>query len=407
MARRWLFLQGVASPFFPRLADSLGAGGDAIFRINFCGGDALYWGRRPAFAFRERVEQLPGFLETLFERHGFTDLVLFGNRRPVHRPAIALARQTGIRLHVFEEGYIRPGWITLEHGGVNGDSRLPRKPEWYREVNRRLPNHGDGLPVSTSLAVRAGEDLAYHLANLANPVLFPGYRPHRPHGAALEYAGWVRRYAALPVLARFDAARIRRLLADGRPFFLLPLQLSADAQIIHYSPFRQMSEALEAVLRSFAATAPKDVGLVVKDHPLDTGLFDYRKFIGRLAAELDIGGRVLYLETGDLGPLFDRARGIVTVNSTTGLSALTRGRPVKVLGRAIYDLPGMTSQCSLDHFWQQPEVPDSALVAAFRNVVIHTTQVNGDFYTPAGIAMAVQGANRLLATPSPVDALWP
>ena len=44
-------------------------------------------------------------------------------RHPCRRP-IALARARGITVHVFEEGYLRPYWVTYERGGSNGHSRL-------------------------------------------------------------------------------------------------------------------------------------------------------------------------------------------------------------------------------------------------------------------------------------------
>ena len=30
----------------------------------------------------------------------------------------------GLGIHVFEEGYMRPYWVTYERGGSNGNSRL-------------------------------------------------------------------------------------------------------------------------------------------------------------------------------------------------------------------------------------------------------------------------------------------
>jgi capsular polysaccharide export protein len=38
------------------------------------------------------------------------------------------------------------------------------------------------------------------------------------------------------------------------------------------------------------------------------------------------------------------AAGVVTVNSTAGLQALREGKPVVALGRALYDMPGLTFQ---------------------------------------------------------------
>jgi capsular polysaccharide export protein len=317
-----------------------------------------------------------------------------------------LAQEPGIRVHVFEEGYIRPNWITLERGGVNGESRLPRDPAWFVRVNENLPDYGGGRPVRTSLAVRAAHDMAYHIANLADPVLFPGYRSHRPYHPALEYAGWARRFSALPFRRRGDARRFLDLVEGRAPFFLLPLQLFGDFQITRHSPFSSMADALAEVLQSFASSAPAETRLLIKNHPLDTGLFDYRKRLAELERELDLRGRVFFVEAGDLPAMIAAAQGVVVVNSTVGMTALQMGRPVKALGTAIYDLPGLTYQGTLQDFWQGPAPPGREIFEAFRNVVIHTTQVNGDFYTREGIAMAVEGClPRLLAERSPLEEL--
>ncbi|WP_250313331.1 capsular polysaccharide export protein, LipB/KpsS family, partial [Escherichia coli] len=34
----------------------------------------------------------------------------------------------------FEEGYLRPQFITVEEGGVNAYSSLPRDPDFYRKL---------------------------------------------------------------------------------------------------------------------------------------------------------------------------------------------------------------------------------------------------------------------------------
>ena len=134
--RSFLFLQGVASPFFACLADRLLSAGHLVFRINFNGGDMAYWFGKPSWRFREKVDELPAFLDNKIRIFGITDIVLFGDRRPIHRPSIEWAKQQGIRIHVFEEGYFRPYWVTLERDGVNAHSLLPRDPDWYWRVGQ-------------------------------------------------------------------------------------------------------------------------------------------------------------------------------------------------------------------------------------------------------------------------------
>ena len=55
------------------------------------------------------------------------------------------------------------------------------------------------------------------------------------------------------------------------------------------------------------------------------------------------------------------------VNSTTGLSALHNNRPLKVLGRALFDLPGLTFQGSLSYLdFQYKQIEADAIAGGVR-----------------------------------------
>ena len=43
---------------------------------------------------------------------------LFGDWRPLHRPAVGLAKERAIAVHCCDEGYLRPNWITVELLGI-------------------------------------------------------------------------------------------------------------------------------------------------------------------------------------------------------------------------------------------------------------------------------------------------
>ena len=405
MKRHFLFLQGMATPFFSRLADAMIAGGERVSRLNFAGGDALYWRDKPAWSYRGPLEALPGFLGELCERHEVTDFVLFCDAFPVHQRAIALAAERGIRVHVWEEGYVRPHWVTLQRGGTHAAYRLPRDPRWFLEVSAAVPDPGEGRPLDASFARRALHDAAYHLGGMLNPLVYPGYRTHRPYVAPLEYAAWAYRYLQVPWWRPLDKAGIARLIASRRPYFFYPLQLNADVQVTRNSPFGSMHRAIEHVMQSFARHAPAEAVLAIKNHPFDTGIPRYRAFVSRLARDLGVGARVRYFETGDANRLVDHARGVVTINSTVGFAALQRGKPAKALGRAVYDVPRLADQAPLDDFWRDPQPPDEAVCRAFRRVLVHATQVNGGFYTSRGIAMAVESWPRLLEPEGRLDRL--
>ncbi|MCW3686434.1 capsular biosynthesis protein, partial [Burkholderia cenocepacia] len=101
-----------------------------------------------------------------------------------------------------------------------------------------------------------------------------------------------------------------------------------------HSPFDGVLAAIDQVLASFARNAREDVHLVIKNHPLDTGLIDYRRYVLQRAAELGIGARLRFIDAGHLPTLLEHARGVVVVNSTVGLSALHHRRPLIALGTA-------------------------------------------------------------------------
>ncbi len=405
MKRRFLFLQGMATPFFSRLADAMIRAGEQVGRVNFAGGDALYWHGKPAWRFGGRLEALPAFLNELCARYEITDFVLFCDAFPIHQRAIALAAERGIRVHVWEEGYVRPHWVTLQRGGTHAAYRLPRDPRWFLEVSRAVPDPGEGRRLDASFARRALHDAVYHLGGLLNPLVYNGYRTHRPYVAPIEYVAWAYRYAQVPWWRPRDALRATRMIASGQPYFFFPLQLNADVQVTRNSPFGSMHRAIEHVMQSFARHAPASMNLAVKNHPFDTGMPRYRSLVRRLARELGLQKRVVYFETGDANRLVDHSRGVVTVNSTVGLAALERSKPTKALGRAVYDLPGLGAQAPLDEFWREPQPPDDALCRAFRRVLIHATQVNGGFYTSRGIDMAVESWPRLLEPEGRLDRL--
>lgn len=391
----FLFLQGVSSPFFARLAQALRAEGQWVKSVNFNMGDTLY-GKGSRVFYSARAEQLEEFYSQTFKAHCITDLVLFGDRRPVHVPAIELAKRMGVRVHVFEEGYFRPYWVTLERDGVNNHSLLPRDPDWYREVGKYIPRYHNGQSFKLSFASRAFHDVMYHVGGALNKVCFPHYKTHAPFNAAVEYAGYIRQGLRLARAKTRDANVISHVASNRNPTFLLPLQLDSDTQIREHSAFSNMSEVLDHVMKSFAQCAASDARLVVKNHPLTPGIVDYHRITRKIAAQYAIADRVDFLESGHMPTLLSHVAGVITVNSTVGGSSLMHNVPTIALSNPIYALKGLTHQGSLDDFWSTPEPPDSTLFQRFRSTVIHTTQVNGGFYTRCGIDMAVNNSLEVL-----------
>ncbi|WP_375138789.1 capsule biosynthesis protein [Komagataeibacter europaeus] len=349
------------------------------------------------------MDEWPGFLVDVITKHGITDVMLFGDCRPLHRKAASVCIERGLRVYVFEEGYIRPDWVTLELDGVNGHSSLPRDPAWYREQAAHLPPLPPHVQVPSSFRRRALEAVAYNAADLLTRWYFKNWHDYRPWHPWTEGIGWLKR------LRRRDAAqeRTEKILAEvadrNLPYMLFPLQLDADAQIRLHSDFDGIAGAIRFVLESFARHAPKDLYLLVKEHPLDNGVKDWSALVQKVARNLGVADRVRYLESGDIAQMVRAAKGVVTINSTTGTLALICNVPVITLGQAIYDLPDITDQGTLDHFWGAPTPPDPTTFEDFRRVLIDRCLIEGGFFSPEGLKLLVQGTLRRISRTTPAE----
>ncbi len=401
-----LFLQGLASWFFNRLGRALKARGHEVHRINFNGGDRAFWRLGNATDFRGPPGEWPGSFERFVAANGIGQVVLFGDCRPPHRAAIDIARRRGLRVHVVEEGYLRPDWVTFEEGGVNGYSSLPRDPGWYRAQAQWLPPWRDPPPVPGTFRRRAFEDVLYNFSSIAQMRRFRHYTTHRPYPPLVEYAGWLHRLALMRRAEQRAQAAIGGLARSSEPVFLFPLQLDCDYQMRVHSPYHAVLLAIEHVLTSFARHAPPPSRLVVKLHPLDSGLHDWTVITRHVAVALGIAERLVILDGGPLDAVLARSCAVVTINSTLGSLALARGLPVMAVGDAIYDMPGLTFQGRLDEFWSAARPPDPTLFDAFRRVLAARVLIPGSFFNNAGIESAVAAAiDRIEATaPRPIPA---
>ncbi|NRT57119.1 capsule biosynthesis protein [Sphaerotilus uruguayifluvii] len=382
--RRTLMLQGPIGWFFDHLAAVLRSQGQTVTKVHFNGGDQTFWRHPGALRFDEGIETLDAWLRMLIRSRHIDAIVLFGQMRPVHCIARQVARELGIEVFVFEEGYLRPDHVTIERRGVNALSRLPRAASFYEQ---RLPEATLAPlppPVPTGQKMHRTALLAMRYY-LAATLLHPRY-PHRVHHRSLEPVGEGLRWFAGALRKPLQAWRERGLQdrlcspAMSRRWFLVPLQVHDDSQIRHHSRFAGMHDFIEEVMRSFAADAPGELHLAIKHHPMDIAYSDHRPLIRHLTRQLGLHGRVHCLHDQHLPTLLDHALGVVTVNSTVGLQALHHGAPVLTLGEAVYGIPGLVHDGPLPHFWNEPGRVDKALYRSFRRHLIEHTQLNASFY---------------------------
>ena len=119
--RVFLFLQGPHGPFYGELGRALRVAGCKVYRVGFNRGDQYYWPLMDCYLkFNEPQDKWRQWLGRLIDRKQVTDLVMYGDTRSIHQVAREEANLRGLAIHCFEEGYLRPYWITYERGGVIG-----------------------------------------------------------------------------------------------------------------------------------------------------------------------------------------------------------------------------------------------------------------------------------------------
>lgn len=374
-----LMLQGPLGPFFKRLACDLTKAGAQVSKINFNGGDWLFF-PTGALAFRRHITKWPEFFEKILRDKKIDVVLLFGDCRLIHRIAHEIAVKLGVEVGVFEEGYVRPDYITLEKFGVNGYSKLFNSSDFYFKMPKL--DIQPTISVGNTFWYSVCWAILYYQASTLLWFYFHRYIHHRPL-TILEGIPWVRSIWRKFYFSLKEKGIQKKLVSSlSKKYFLVALQVHNDAQLKVHSEFNSVDEFISEVIHSFAEYAPKDTSLVIKHHPMDRGYCNYTKKINEISLKLGIASRIYYIHDQHLPTLLENARGVVLINSTVGLSALHHGTPLKVCGKAIYDLQGLTCQDSLDDFWANIEkyLVDHELFVRFRNYLIGHTQLNGNFY---------------------------
>ncbi|WP_281972328.1 capsule biosynthesis protein [Ruegeria faecimaris] len=385
--RVFLFLQGPHGPFFGALGKILRAAGSEVWRVGFNAGDQAFWSDKASFIpYAGKPENWPAKFVDLVVGREVTDIVLYGDTRPIHAQAIRIARAHGITVHVFEEGYLRPWWVTYERTGTNGNSHLMNLE--VTQMQRALERTDAPMPPPPThwgdMRQHIFYGALYHWFVLFLNGKYRNFRTHRDLPVSKEFRLYFKRLAMMPfhrIRRRMATERVRR---GGFPYHLALLQLGHDSSVQSHSDFDCMSEFLEQVLHGFANGAPTHHHLVIKEHPLENHREPLRQVARKLAKTLGIADRVHYVPGGKLATLLNEASSAVTINSTAGQQVLWRGIPLRAFGKSVYDKPEFVSSQPITDFFSNPDIPDTEAYQSYRRFLLETSQVPGGFYSRRG-----------------------
>jgi len=374
--KKVLLLQGPMGRFFMRLDALFRSKGAQTFRIGFNAGDRLFSHVDNYTPYRGTREEWRRFVTRYIRDNEIDQIYLFGDCRFYQRQAIQVCRKRGIEVFVFEEGYVRPNYITLERYGVNHYSAISRKRAFYDILDLDTLPDIRPEPARFSQYEMVFSAIAYYLVSNLLAFRYPHYRHHRDFSSVEEAFFGIRNLLRKWGYAWKERGIAKELIRKAhKRYFFVPLQTHNDFQILEHSGYRSIEKFIIEVLESFARHAPEETLLLFKHHPVDRGRKNYRSFIMEQAGWLGIEARVRVVHDVHLPTCLKHAIGTVTVNSTVGLSSLFHKTPTITLGNAIYDIEGLTCRgMRLD------ARPDMELFEKFRRYLVQTTQLNGSFY---------------------------
>ncbi|NBQ28415.1 MAG: hypothetical protein EBU18_10700 [Rhodobacteraceae bacterium] len=243
----FVFLQGPHGPFFAQLAKMLRHAGARCIRVGFNRGDQAFWSTMSDYiAFRHDHSAWPETFERILTEHHVTDLVLYGDTRAIHAQAIEIAKARGIKIHVFEEGYLRPYWVTYERNGSNGHSRLMDMT--LQEMQDALKHSDLEVPLPPShwgdTRHHVFYGALYHWFVMFANWNYPNFKPHRSVTVAREFQLYVKGLLMMPIHRLHRFLTTYRITQGGFPYHLVLLQLEHDAAFQKHSPFTSMKEFL-------------------------------------------------------------------------------------------------------------------------------------------------------------------
>ena len=215
--------------------------------------------------------------------------------------AMRVARKLDKKTAFFENGYL-PDTTTLDPWGVNYKNSLAGKPRSFYDAvvpdERLLAALYDAAPVGRRLKKKWYQKVGKKQKRQPEAVQLPS------------------------------------------KYIFLPFQVHDDTQVLLYSPhIRSMEELVRHVVhgvKQYNRHHREDVWIVVKEHPSDFGRVDYSQLKKKYQYD-----NIIFLRFYPTSDLIAQAQGVITINSTVGIEALVRHKPVITLGDSCYNIEGL------------------------------------------------------------------
>ena len=375
-----LFLIGPIGTFFARLSNYLEKNNVRTYKISF----PLYeygFPKSILIKFHQDIYLFKNFLKKILIDKEIKHIFMYGNVLIPHREALSLVEELKkedihVNTHIFELGYLRPNFVTLENKGINYSSSFIKSKEFYLKQDSYKV-----LPIPKKHARfrirKIWKTLSFINHSFKNYKIVNKEHKLQPKPIYIwfQIKGFFLKY-----FFKFSEYKLKKKCLGEKNFFIVILQVSTDSQLTEGSVIKDNKKFIYNVIKDFAK-ANVDSNLVFKHHPRDRGYTNYFNLIKNFSKEFAVYEKVFYIHDFYLSKLFQNpyCKGTVLINSTVGYQSLYHSVPLKSLGIAPYNIEGLADQRDLTSFFKNPSTVDRLLFNKFYKYILENSQINGNF----------------------------
>ncbi|MEK3857195.1 capsular polysaccharide export protein, LipB/KpsS family [Cytobacillus sp. FSL H8-0458] len=283
------------------------------------------------------------FINSYIDDKKIDIICLFNGYHWIDQVTKYLAQKKGLMIYYFEDGLFRPYTITCDSKGINAASSVNKESDFYDSIimdKKRLKKYLF-KPENPQLFLNRKESLTkVALVKFLSMVgsffkIHPRLYDHITLWQAIKYFIFKKTY------------HIRKddQIALPDEYVFVPFQVSRDTQIFYNSPrIKTMEEFLFYVHKAVATYNKKhnrNIAILVKEHPEDMSRNNYKQ----LKKKYENVKEVTFIQKYSVNKLIKNSITVITINSTVGIEALAKNKPVITLGDALYNIDGIVEKC--------------------------------------------------------------
>ena len=395
ISKQVILLQGPVGPFFDRLHTQLLEDQSKCTRVLFNAGDELFChNKKLVHIFKGNLDEWNKWFETYIKNNTRSIVILFGADRPIHSIARNICIKYDIRVLCLEEGYFRPGFITAEEGGNNASSPVVGKlpPSKFNLSLEDLETNSDNIISRNSFRNKCWYGFLYYFWSQLWTASVQRKLFHKSLNLFQQAYFWPKNLFYWLKLRRSDIDLLKNL--SNQNYYIVALQLDTDMQSRFQSNGWKKIDLIKETIVSFCKKASFDSNLVFKVHPLERGHYNHSRIIKEFAFKYGLEKRVFTIQTGSIGRWLRFSKGMITINSTSGFSAIYHGIPILLLGNALYENKDLVyklkKKSDLDDFWNVEVKATKTERLRYLGWIKSESCRKGDFYTKAGRGNALK-----------------